>query len=85
MSEYINNTEKFVNKCREIHNDFYDYSLVDYVSYNKPVDIIKLDYYIKNDNLKSLYCLDNNIKLFRIRYDQNIEDELLKIIDYLWK
>jgi len=242
MNDYFNSTEKFINKCKDIHNDFYDYSLVKYVSYNKPVDIIcpihgvfsqkptdhkdkkrgcqkcgldkanfnknstesfiiksnlkhlnkydysitdyknsksyvdiicpihgkftqlasshirgkgckscneskgekkilvllnnynikyireykfddcinknklpfdfylpdfnvcieydgemhfkeierfggkiKLDYYLKNDNIKNLYCFNNNIKLFRIRYDQNIEDEIIKIIKYLWK
>jgi len=70
MSEYFNNTEDGEMHFKEIE---------------RFGGKVKLDYYIKNDNLKSLYCLDNNIKLFRIRYDQNIEDELLKIIDYLWK
>lgn len=242
MSEYFNNTKKFIDKCKEIHNDFYDYSLVDYVAYNKPVIIIcpihgifsqkptdhkdkkrgcqecglekakfnkkstksfidksniihlnkydysitnyknakdfvdiicpkhgkfrqrasshmrgngckacneskgelriseilyennvkyireykfdgcfnknklpfdfylidfnvcieydgemhfkeierfggrvKLDYYIKNDNIKNKFCNDNNIKLFRIKYDQDIDMEMLKIINYLWQ
>ncbi len=40
MAGYFNDTQKFVDKCKVIHNDFYDYSLVNYVSYNKPVDII---------------------------------------------
>jgi hypothetical protein len=46
---------------------------------------VKLDYYIKNDNIKNIFCIDNNIKLFRIRYDQNIDDEMIKIINYLWQ
>lgn len=40
MSEYFNNTQKFIDKCKESHSDFYDYSLVNYISYNVPVDII---------------------------------------------
>lgn len=40
MNEYFNNTKKFVNKCIEVHNNFYNYSLVNYVAYNIPVDII---------------------------------------------
>lgn len=46
---------------------------------------LKLEYYLKNDNIKNSYCSINNIKLFRVKYDQNIEDELIKIINYLWK
>lgn len=192
MVGYFNDTQKFVDKCKVIHNDFYDYSLVNYKSYNKPVDIIcpihgvfsqkptdhkdkkrgcqkcglekstlnknstksfidksnlkhlnkydysitdyknardfvdiicpkhgkfrqlaalvlkykygtkvhftiifkeierfggkvKLDYHIKNDNIKNKFCIDNNIRLFRIKYNQNIDIEMTKIINYLWQ
>lgn len=46
---------------------------------------IKLDYYIKNDNIKNKFCVDNNIRLFRIKYDQDIDMEITKIINYLWQ
>lgn len=37
-------------------------------------------YYRKlNDNIKNKYCKENNIKLFRIRFDQDIYIELKKI------
>jgi hypothetical protein len=32
-----------------------------------------------NDFLKTFYCLKNNIKLIRIKYDQDILEELNKI------
>lgn len=31
---------------------------------------------IKNDNMKNLYCKNNNIPLLRIRYDENIEEKI---------
>lgn len=33
-----------------------------------------------NDKLKNDYCLTNKIKLYRIRYDENIEEEILDIL-----
>ena len=33
----------------------------------------------KNDAIKTQYCLDNNIKLIRIRYDESIEERLNEI------
>lgn len=35
------------------------------------------------DIIKDNYCLNNNIKLYRIRYDENIEKELNKILNEL--
>ena len=32
-----------------------------------------LKYIQKNDKIKNEYCLKNNIRLLRIRYDDNIE------------
>ena len=46
---------------------------------------VKLDYYTKNDNIKNSFCNTNSIKLFRIKYDQDIDLEMTKIIDYLWQ
>ena len=31
---------------------------------------------VENDKAKDKYCLDNNIKLFRIKYNENIEERL---------
>jgi uncharacterized Zn finger protein (UPF0148 family) len=45
----------------------------------------KLDYHLKNDNIKNNFCINNNIRLFRIKYDQDIDIEMIKIIDYLWQ
>lgn len=33
-------TQKFIEKSKEIHGDYYDYSLVEYISFNKKVKII---------------------------------------------
>jgi len=33
-------TEEFIEKCSDIHNDYYDYSLVDYVNAKTKVTII---------------------------------------------
>lgn len=33
-------TEEFISKAKKIHNDFYDYSLVNYINSRTPVDII---------------------------------------------
>ena len=35
----------------------------------------------ETDLLKQLYCKDNNIPLYEIRYDENIEEKLLQIIN----
>jgi hypothetical protein len=32
------------------------------------------------DNIKDEYCLNNDIKLIRISYTDNIEEKLIKII-----
>jgi len=33
-----------------------------------------------NDQIKNEYCIENNIKLIRIRYDENIEEKLSNIL-----
>lgn len=38
---------------------------------------------IKHDRQKDLYCLKNNIKLFRIKYDDDINEKLNNILDYI--
>lgn len=34
----------------------------------------------KRDEIKNQYCLNNNIKLIRIKYDQNVNDYLSNLI-----
>lgn len=48
------------------------------VSYMKKLDYESL---IKNDKIKNKYCFDKNIYLLRIRYDENIENKILSIIN----
>lgn len=38
---------------------------------------------VENDRAKDKYCLDNNIKLFRIKYNDNIEERLEYICENL--
>jgi hypothetical protein len=54
----------FLNECDEIHNNKYDYSLV---NYKKAKDKIKI---------KIIYCSKNNIDLMRIKYNENIKNKL---------
>jgi len=36
-----------------------------------------------NDRIKNKFCIDNNIKLFRIKYSDNIKESFQTIIDYI--
>jgi len=47
------------------------YESIEYFGGDKTLNLIKI-----NDKIKTEYCLKNNIRLIRIRYDQNIENEL---------
>ena len=38
----------------------------------------RLQYVQNHDNIKSQFCANNNIKLIRIRFDENVEDKLNK-------
>jgi len=50
----------------------------------KPIDFFGgekgLKYRRQNDAIKNKYCKDNNIKLIRIKYNENIEDKLTEIL-----
>ena len=35
----------------------------------------------KHDEIKNQYCLDNNIKLIRIKYNENIEEKFNSIFN----
>lgn len=54
------------------------YEAVDYFGGNEALHISK-----KRDNIKNKYCKNNNIKLFRIKYSDNIEKKLEKIKNYI--
>jgi very-short-patch-repair endonuclease len=83
--------QKMFNKCKNIRKlkfDFYlpelnicieydgkqHYEISDYFG-----GFDKLEKQIIRDKIKTKYCLDNIIKLIRIRYDENIEERLKKI------
>ena len=42
--------------------------------------INSLEYIKQNDNIKTKYCEDNNIKLIRIKYNENIVKKLNKLL-----
>ena len=44
--------------------------LVDFDSFSKKI----------RDTLKNEYCQNNNVHLIRIKYDQNINEELVKLL-----
>ena len=76
------------NDCRHkkvLPFDFYlpEYNLcIEYVGIQhfEPVDAFGGQKYFneitKHDTIKTNYCIDNNISLLRIRYDENIEEKL---------
>ncbi len=37
----------------------------------------------ENDKIKTKYCYDNNIKLYRIKYTDNLKDSIQDIFDYI--
>ena len=48
-------TEEYIYKCKEIHGDKYDYSITNYIGYNKPIKFIchNLDEYGKEHGIMS--------------------------------
>lgn len=42
-----------------------------------------LKYTKLHDEMKNKFCFDNNIKLFRIKYNENHEDKIENIIEEL--
>jgi len=39
-----------------------------------------LSYTQRNDDIKTKFCLENNIGLIRIRYDEDVEDKMFELI-----
>lgn len=58
------------NLCIE-HDGIQHFESIEYYGGDEAFEQIKI-----NDAIKNKYCLDNNINLFRIRYDENIVDKL---------
>lgn len=59
----------------------------DGIQHFEPVDIFGgidvLQEVQRNDSIKTNYCMDNNIQLLRIRYDDNIIERLDEFLKYL--
>jgi len=82
--------QKTFDGCKNIKKLFFDFYLVDYnicIEYDgeqhfQPIyGIEKLKNLQKNDNIKNIFCKQNNIKLIRIKYDEHI----IKIMKNIWK
>jgi len=85
-------TQKTFNSClykRNLKFDFYlpNYNLCieyDGIQHYKPNDFfggnIEFEKTQKRDKIKNNYCKENNIKLIRIKYNENILDKLNVII-----
>jgi very-short-patch-repair endonuclease len=84
--------QKTFNDCKDIRKlqfDFYlpeQKSIIEYdgIQHYKPINyfggIKSLKSQQKRDQIKTNYCIENNINLIRIRYDENIEDKLTPIL-----
>jgi len=81
------NQKRFDN-CKNIHTlpfDFYlsKYNLLIEYDGRQHFNINTIFYtpeIVKNDKIKTNFCLINNIKLLRIKYDENIEEKIIKVI-----
>lgn len=88
------NTRRIFEKCNEVHNNKYDYSLVEYKNTRSKIKIICEEHGIfeqlskghKRDECKNNWCIENNVKLLRIKYNQIdkipsiLNEELLNVI-----
>ena len=89
--------EKRFNDCKDKLPLPFDFYLPDdnvciefdgeqhYKIYEKWGGLDKYEYTKKHDNIKNEYCISNNIKLYRIKYDENITDKLSEIVNNLNK
>lgn len=88
--EYI--PQKKFDDCMDICHLSFDFYLLDYNTlievngrqHYEPVEYFggkeKFDIQVKHDNIKKQYCIDNNIRLLCIRYDENIEEALTNFL-----
>jgi len=77
--------QDFINRSNIIHNNKYDYSLIDGVQHFEPtvrfggeIEFVKR---VNNDKIKTDFCQKNNIELLRIKYDENIIEKLKKYLN----
>ena len=63
------------NLCIEYDGELH-FKAVDYFGGKE-----KLEYIKNNDNIKTTYCSKNNIKLLRVRYDENVLQKLNKYLE----
>lgn len=88
-------SEKTFEDCRYIAKLKFDFYLTEYnicieydgIQHYEPRDYFGgIDSYIltkKRDKIKNEYCKNKNIKLFRIKYSDNINEKLEKIKNYI--
>lgn len=86
-------TQKTFDRCRKVKLLPFDFYLPDYnvcieydgIQHFKPIEFFggeqKLAEQQYNDNIKTQYCIDNNIILWRIKHNQDIEMELNKFFN----
>lgn len=82
--------EKCFNNCRNKTKLYFDFYLPEYnmcieydgIQHFKPINYFGGENTFilqqKKDKIKTDYCTDNNIKLLRIKYNENIEEKLNK-------
>lgn len=82
--------QKKFDGCRNIHKLPFDFYLTDYnicIEFDGKQHFEKhykwgektFERILKTDKIKNEYCKNNNIHLIRIKYDQNIYDEIQKL------
>ena len=85
--------QKKFDKCENIKKLSFDFYLPDYnvcIEYDgeqhyKPITyfggIKRYEIQKKRDEIKNIYCIENNIKLLRISYKENIKEKIEKYIN----
>lgn len=88
---------KKFNGCKYKNQLNYDFYLTDYniciendgVQHYEPVEYFGgVDSYnvtVIRDNIKTKYCIDNNIQLLRIRYDEDLDECMSKLINSIYQ
>ena len=81
-------SQKTFDGCKNIKQLYFDFYLPDYntcIEYDGEFHFKSIKYFggderlkqqQKRDNIKNIYCKDKNINLYRIKYNENIEEKL---------
>lgn len=80
--------EKFIEEAKIIHMNKYDYSLTNYINAKTKIKVICPEQHFESvidfggeiefekiklrDKIKTEFCINNNIYLLRIKYNQDI-------------